>query len=108
MSVSRGDVIHMKNFKHSQPGLEVSYKANPDKVAVFLLLGHASRNSPGEFNPEKALNELGWLQNTGVVQQGDLLLKVLKSAVESHEHEDYPPSWVEDARRVIAAATGAA
>ena len=58
-----GDVVHMKSFTHSEPGMSVGYKANSDKVAVFLLLGHAPRKTPGEFDPTDALKRLGWQLN---------------------------------------------
>lgn len=114
MSVTRGDVIHMKSFKHCEPGLEVSYKANPDKVAVFLLLGQAPRKEPSLFDPNQALNVLGWVRNEGAVEAAPKLLEALKHMVACH----YPDAngqigaqeecWaaIQNAKSAIAAATG--
>lgn len=114
MSVGPGDVIHMKSFKHTQPGLEVSYSANRDKVAVFLLLGHAPRKEPDLFCPTQALNNLGWVANLGAVQHADKLLAALQglldAGAETALRGDGKPDQIEAieaAHAALAAATGA-
>src|SRR5882762_336513 len=55
-----GDVLRMTSFHHHTPRLTVTYKAHRDKVAVFLLLGHESRDGSDILDVPAALNRLGW------------------------------------------------
>lgn len=60
--MKRGDVIFQTTFKHCQPTIQASFAAPKGRVAVMLLLGDADKKDPYEFDPNKALNDLGWIE----------------------------------------------